>query len=89
LAHEFRGFSPRSIGSVAFGLCQCRTSWQKHVGEETVHLIVAKKQRERGKGHTPNDLTSFLPSGHLLMWVAGRQGGGREIMGDKEGDNER
>jgi hypothetical protein len=72
LAHSFRGFSPWLFDLIYLG----RTSWwqMRLLEEEAVHLMVDRKQSERGgdwqssitfKGHPPKSLLpparSYLP----------------------------
>jgi hypothetical protein len=58
------GFSPKSLYPVAFGLVVRQSIRAKYMAEETVHLMIARKQRETGstqysfKKHMSNDLTS-------------------------------
>lgn len=48
LAPGFRGFSPRTVGSIALGsITRQNIITEVHGGGKTAHVMVAKKQREK------------------------------------------
>jgi hypothetical protein len=57
LAHDVRGSSPQSLGSVLLGPWSGRTSWWQEHGAEAAYLMAARKQRQAGSGQEPPPLT--------------------------------